>query len=216
MGRMTDKDYQDQIRISDDRIDQLTKPIPSRDFRRAAEAIRSATPVTNEDQELVATYDEEDYANLLLGFRYIREFMPRILLEIRARSIDPHSGWRVENVTNGNGDHGLCAICEEPFEHHGMTVKVHHLDMHPGSFEGVCRECVKTYGPEEFGFNDELIEWVKKNPGVCETKEPDSKREGQRRELVDTIRRHANSTHYPRTIAELSPKWAEDAVGEWR
>ncbi|MAP09113.1 MAG: hypothetical protein CMM00_09985 [Rhodopirellula sp.] len=213
---MTDEDYQEQIRISDSRIDQLTKPIPSRDFRRAAEAIRSAEPITNEDQEIAATYSEDDYGNLLLGYRYIKEFMPRILEGIRARSIDPQTGWQFVDVTNGNGDHGLCAICEEPFQHYQKTVKVHHLDMSPGSYYGVCRECVKEYGPEAFADDDELIQWVKQNPHVCEPKEDDNKAEGQRVDLVDAIRRHANSTHYASKIAEKAAKWAEDATDEWR
>lgn len=71
-------------------------------------------------------------------------------------------------------------------------------------------------GNRAFADDDELIQWVKQNPHVCEPKEDDNKAEGQRVDLVDAIRRHANSTHYASRIAEKAAKWAEDATDEWR
>ena len=42
MSKMTPEDYQELVDLLDGRIDELTKPIPSRQILRFAEAIRSA------------------------------------------------------------------------------------------------------------------------------------------------------------------------------
>ncbi len=107
----------------DGRIDELTKPIPSRQILRFAEAIRSAE-IGEEDS--VSTYGEEDYGNLLEAQRIVNELLPSLLENIRARSIDPANGWRFEAV-EADWDYGLCAICRDPFQHFKQSVKVHVL-----------------------------------------------------------------------------------------
>ena len=107
MGEMTSKDYQQLIELLDGRIDELTKPIPSRQILRFAEAIRSAK---RGDDDTDGTYSDEDYANLIQAQEIVNEMLPPILERIRARSIDLNNGWRLENVSAGYGDYGLCAI----------------------------------------------------------------------------------------------------------
>lgn len=137
---MTPEDYEELIELLDGRIDELTKPIPSKQIRRFAEAICSAK-LGEEDS--VGTFSEEDYSNLLQTQLMVNAALPRILENIRAHSIEPETGWRYEPVSAGNGDADLCAICRKPYQHFGMTVKVHCLDVHPNAFHGVCRECVR-------------------------------------------------------------------------
>ena len=62
MTGMSPKDYEQLIELLDGRIDKLTKPIPSHQILRFAEAIRSAE-LGGEDS--VGTYSEKDYSNLL-------------------------------------------------------------------------------------------------------------------------------------------------------
>jgi|GEM_PF-3004476 len=213
MNQMTPKDYEELIDLLDGRIDELTKPIPSKQILRFAEAIRSAK-LGDDDSE--GTFSEEDYGNLLQAQLIVNEALPQIMENIRAHSIDPESGWRFETVSAGNGDADLCAICRKPFQHFGMTVKVHCLDMHPNAFLGVCRECVQRYAPIEFVESDGVEDWVALNRYVCEKIEKDNKTEGQRVALIDAIRRHAHSTNYFSKIVQRSSEWAKGAFGEWR
>jgi len=213
MSEMTPKDYEELIELLDGRIDELTKPIPSRQILRFAEAIRSANLG---DEDSAGTFNDEDYGNLLQAQSIVNEALPEIMENIRAHSIDPETGWRFEAVSAGNGDADLCAICDKPFQHFDMTVKVHCLDMHESAYHGVCRDCVRQYSPLEFVESDGVAEWVNLNRYVCEEVETDSKTEGQRVELIDAIRIHAHSTHYFGDIVQQSPKWAIGSFGEWR
>ncbi|WP_437207086.1 hypothetical protein [Planctomicrobium sp. SH664] len=213
MNNMTVKDYQELVDLLDGRIDELTKPIPSRQILRFAEAIQSAD---RGDHESAGTYSEEDYSNLLNAQIIVNELLPPILEVIRARSIDPEEGWRFESVTAGDGDHGKCAICRRPYQHIEHTVKVHCLDMHANAFHGVCRRCIREYAPLEFVEQDGVGEWLKQNRYVCESVEKDQKREGQRVDLIDAIREHAESTHYFSDIVRKAPDWSKGAFGEWR
>jgi hypothetical protein len=213
MGEMTHEDYEELIELLDGRIDELTKPIPSKQILRFAEAIRSAE-VGDEDSE--GTYTEEDYSNLVEAQNIVNQLLPRILENIRGRSINPKTGWRFGPVKAGDGDHGLCAICEKPYQHLKHTVKAHHFDMHPTAYNGICRECVRLYPPLEFVERPEVSEWLSKNQRICKKVEQDKKREGQRVDLIDAIRRHAHSTHYFSDIVQEAPEWSRDAFGEWR
>lgn len=213
MSKMTPKDYQDQIKLLDKRIDKLTSPIPSRQILQIAEAIRSAEL---SDEDSVGTYCEDDYANLLEAQGIVNELLPPILESIRANSISPTTGWRFESVNAGFGDYGLCAICRDPFQHFKQTVKVHCVDMHPNAFHGVCRECVRNCAPLEFVESDGVEDWVQLNRDVCDEVETDNKKEEQRVDLIDAIRTHAHSTHYFGDIVQRAPKWANGAFGEWR
>ena len=213
MSEITPKDYEELIELLDGRIDELTKPIPSKQILRFAEAIRSAN-FSDEDSE--GTFSEEDYGNLLQAQSIVNEALPEIMENIRAHSINPQTGWRFVAVSAGNGDADLCAICDKPFQHFEMTVRVHCLDMHPNTYHGVCRECVRQYSPLEFVESESVEEWLNRNPDVCAEVESDSKTEGQRINLIDAIRNHAHSTHYFGDIVQKAPKWAKGAFGEWR
>ncbi len=213
MGRMTPKDYQDQIKLLDNRIDKLTRPIPSRQIRQIAETIRSAEL---SDQDSEGSYSDDDYANLLDAQGIVNELLPGILENIRANSICPTTGWRFEGVSAGHGDYDLCGICRDPFQHFKQTVKVLCLDMHPNAFRGVCRECVRQYAPLEFVESDGVEDWLNRNQDVCEIVEQDNQREGKRVDLIDAIRIHAHSTHYFGDIVQNAARWANGAFGEWR
>lgn len=213
MTSMIPEDYQQLIALLDGRIDELTKPIPSRQILRFAEAIRSARLG---DDDSVGTFGEEDYGNLMQAQLIVNEVLPRIMENIRAHSIDPETGWRIESVTAGNGDADLCALCRDPFQHFTMTVKVHCCDMHLNAYHGVCRDCVRQYAPLEFVERDDVEEWLGLNPHVCDKVEKDVKTEEQRVDLIDAIRAHAHSTHYFGDIVQCAPKWASVAFGEWR
>jgi hypothetical protein len=128
---MTPKDYEELIELLDGRIDELTKPIPSKQILRFAEAIRSAKL---SDEDSVGTFSEEDYGNLLHAQLTVNVVLPQIMENIRAHSIDPETGWRFVSVSAGNGDAERCAICGKPYQHFHMTVKVHCLDMHPHAY----------------------------------------------------------------------------------
>ncbi len=213
MQKMSQKDYEQLIELLDGRIDELTKPIPSRQILRFAEAIRSAEL---SDDDSVGTYSEEDYSNLLNAQAVVNELLPRILENIRAYSISQTAGWRFEVVDAGDGDRGLCAICRNPYQHFEKSVRVHCLDMHPNAYHGVCRECVRQYAPLEFIESEGVEDWLKRNRYVSEKVEQDRKRERQRIDLVDAVRQHAHSTHYFRDIVQNAPGWAKGAFGEWR
>ena len=213
MSGMSPKDYEQLVEVLDGRIDELTKPIPSRQILRFAEAIHSAK-LGGEDS--VGTYCDEDYSNLLAAQEIVNELLPPILENIRAHSIDPTAGWRFEVVDARNGDCGLCAICRNPYQHFKHTVKVHCLDMHPNAFHGVCRECVRQYAPLDFVESDGIEEWLKRNRYVCPKVEQNRKCEGQRIDFIEAIRRHAHSTHYFGDIVRNAPEWAKGAFGEWR
>lgn len=211
---MTPKDYEELVELLDGRIDELTKPIPSKQILRFAEAIRAAELG---DDETPATYSSEDYGNLDQARRIVLDLLPSILTDIRAKSIDPDSGWRFEAVTAGNGDNDLCAICNSPFQHFGNTVKVHGIDMHENAYHGVCRPCVRNYASEDFFETDGLEAWLKVNRSVSpSTIEDDHKTEQQRVDLIDAIRNHAHETHYAADIAQQASDWAAGAFGEWR
>ena len=150
------------------------------------------------------------------GTSSVDELLPRILEDIRAHSISRRAGWRFEVVDAGNGDFGLCAICCNPYQHFEHTVKVRCLDMRPNAFHGVCRECVRQFAPLEFVESDGVEEWLRRNRDVCERVEKDHKREGQRIDLIEAIRKHAHSTHYFGDIVRNAPEWAKGASGEWR
>jgi hypothetical protein len=213
MSTMTPDDYEQLIALLDGRIDELTKPIPSRQVLRFAEAICSAK-LTDEDS--VGTYSEEDYENLLQTQVIVNENLPPILENIRAHSISPTEGWRLEIVDAGFGDYGPCAICRSPYQHFDSTVKVHCVDMHPHAFHGVCRECVRRYAPLDFVESDSVTDWLKRNRCICEKVEKDRKREEQRVNLIDAIRRHAHSTHYFGDVVRDAPEHAKGSFGEWR
>lgn len=213
MTEMTPKDYEELIELLDGRIDELTKPIPSKQILRFAEAIRSAKLG---DEDSVGTFSEEDYGNLLQAQLIVNEALPQIMENIRAHSIDPETGWRFESVAASNGDADLCAICGKPFQHFGLTVKAHCLDMHPNAYHGVCRECVCQYAPLDFVEIDGVEDWLKLNRYVCKEVETDTKTEGQRLDLIDAIRTHAHSTFYFGKIVQNAAKWANGAFGEWR
>lgn len=213
MRQMTEKDYQRQIEILDRRITELTNLLPSREILHAAETIRSAN-IGDYDEE--GTFTGEDYQNLVSAHYAISEFLPPILRNIRAHAIDPESGWRFEEITNGFGDFGLCAICDEPFQHFRATVKVHTQFMHDGSFHGVCRDCVGYYAPLEFSELSEVDEWRQEPPNHGDQQESDHKTEEQRCDLIDAIRRHALETNYFGEIVQAAPEWAQGAFGEWR
>lgn len=213
MRETTLEDYQQLINLLDGRIDELTKPIPSRQIVRFAEAIRSAKLG---DDDSVGTYGAEDYANLLHAQNIVNELLPPIMENIRANSIDPETGWQFVAVEAMNGDAELCAICRSPYQHFENTVEVHCLDMHENAYHGVCRECVRQYAPLEFVERDEVGEWLGANRHVCDAKEMDQKGEGQRVNLIDVIRHHAHETHYFSDIVRKAPDWAKDAFGEWR
>ncbi|MBA4020279.1 MAG: hypothetical protein C0483_24220 [Pirellula sp.] len=210
---MTPKEYQELIDLLDGRIDELTKPIPSQQILRFAEAIRSAEC---SDMDSVGTYSDDDYSNLLEAEQIVKEVLPSILENIRAYSIKPTDGWRFESVTAGDGDSGLCSICRSPYQHFKETVAVHCLDMHPNAYHGVCRECVREYAPLEFVETEGVDEWLQRNADVCDQREDDGKREEQRKDLIDAIRQHAHSTHYFADIVGNAAKWAKGAFGEWR
>lgn len=89
-------------------------------------------------------------------------------------------------------------------------------DMHPNSYHGVCRDCVRQYAPLEFVESDGVEEWLSLNRHVCQQVEADNKTEGQRVDLIDAIRTHAHSTHYFGDIVQNAPKWSSGAFGEWR
>ncbi len=211
--QMTPEDYNELIELLDGRIDELTKPIPSALILRFAEALRSAA-IGGMDS--IGTYDQEDYGNLLEAQNVVNDMLPPILESIRATSIDSNSGWQFTTVSAGNGDYGLCAICEKPFQHFGQSVQVHIFDDHPNAFRGVCRGCVCEYGPIAFVEREEVETWLKQNKGVCVAKEKDSKREGQRIDLIDAIRQHAHSTSYFGDIVQAATKWSEGSFSEWR
>ena len=213
MSDMTPKDYEELIQLLDGRIDALTKPIPSKQIRRFAEAIRSAK-LGSEDS--VGTFNEEDYGNLLHAQLIVDEVLPQIMENIRAHSINSESGWKFESVHAGNGDADFCAICSKPFQHFHVTVKVHCIDMHDNACHGVCRECVRQYAPLEFIESDCVEDWLGVDPQVCPKVEQDHKREEQRIDLIDAIRSHAHSTYYFGEIARQAPQWAKGAFGEWR
>lgn len=213
MSEMTPRDYEELIELLDGRISELTKPIPSRQILRFAEAIRSAKLA---DEDSAGTFSEDDYGNLLQAQLIVNEILPGIMENIRAHSIDPETGWRFEPVSAGNGDADLCAICREPFQHFNMTVKVHCYDMHPNAAHGVCRDCVRQYAPLEFVESEGVEDWLQLNRFVCESVEADNKTEGQRVALIDAIRKHAHSTHYFADIVQNAPEWAGGAFGEWR
>lgn len=213
MNEMTPQDYDELIDLLDGRIDELTKPIPSKQILRFADAIRSAKLG---DEDSAGTFSEEDYGNLLQAQLIVNEILPEIMENIRAHSIDAGTGWRFEAVTAGNGDADLCALCRHPYQHFNMTVKVHCLDMHTNAYHGVCRECVRQYAPLEFVESDGVEDWLRLNRHVCDTVEQDNKTEGQRVDLIDAIRRHAHSTHYFGDIVQQAPAWANGAFGEWR
>lgn len=210
---MKPKDYDELIELLDGRIDELTKPIPSKQILRFAEAIRSAKLG---DDNSMGTFTEEDYGNLLKAQLIVNGTLPRIMENIRANSIDAETGWRFETVTAGNGDADHCALCRNPYQHFKMTVKINCLDMHSSDYYGVCRECVRRYAPLEFVESDGVEDWLKLNRDVCESVEADNKTEGQRVDLIDAIRTHAHNTHYFGDIVKQAPKWAEGAFGEWR
>jgi hypothetical protein len=210
---MTLKDYEELIALLDGRIDELTKPIPSKQILRLAEAICSARLG---DEDSVGTFSEEDYGNLQRAQSIVNETLPQIMENIRAHSIDSETGWRFEPVAAAHGDADLCAICKKPFQHFGMTVKVHCLDMHPNAFHGVCRECVRQYAPLEFVETDGVEDWLRLNRYVCQPVETDRNTEGQRVSLIDAIRTHAHSTFYFEKIVQNAPEWASGALGEWR
>lgn len=210
---MTSDDYEELIKLLDGRIDELTKPIPSRQILRFAEAIRTAE-LGDEDTD--GTYSNEDYSNLLEAQNLVDDLLPRILEDIRAKSISQQDGWRFESVAAGHGDYGLCAICKSPYQHFGQTVKVHCLDMHPGAYHGACRECVRQYAPLEFVDSNDIDAWLKQNPRVSSKLESDAKRNEQQRGIIDAIRRYAHSTHYFGEVVSRASDWAKLAFGEWR
>lgn len=210
---MTPEDYEELIELLDGRIDELTKPIPSKQILRFAEAIRSARLG---DDDSAGTFSEEDYGNLLQAQLIVNAILPEIMENIRAHSIDTETGWRLETVSAGNGDADLCALCRGPYQHFNMGVKVHCFDMHPNAYHGVCRKCVSQYAPLEFIQSDGVEDWLRLNRHVCEKVETDNKTERQRVDLIDAIRTHAHSTHYFAGIVQQAPKWAEGAFGEWR
>ena len=191
IAEMTPEDYQKLVELLDGHIDKLTKPIPSKQILRFAEAIRSATIG---DMDSVGTYNQEDYANLLNAQSAVNELLPPILASIRATSIDPETGWRLAAINAGNGDYGSCSICEKPFQHFQESVQVHTFYDHLNAFQGVCRKCVCQYAPLRFSERDDVRVWLERNPKTCEPRENDRKRERQRIALVDAIREHAYST----------------------
>jgi hypothetical protein len=213
MGEMTMKDYGELVALLDGRIDKLTTPIPSKQILRFAEAIRSAKLG---DEDSVGTFNEEDYTNLLQAQRIVNEVLPQIMENIRARSVDPESGWRFQSVTAGHGDADLCAICRNPYQHFHSTVNVHCIDLHPNAYLGVCRECVRNYAPLAFCESEGVEEWLRQNRYVCDTVETDRKTAVHRVALIDAIRKHAHSTHYFSKIVQQSSEWAKGAFGEWR
>lgn len=213
MSDMTPKDYEHLIALLDGRIDELTKPIPSRQILRFAKALQSAEIG---DDDSVGTYGDEDYVNLQSTQDIVNETLPKILESIRAKSIHPEKGWRFDTVEAADGDHGLCAVCREPFQHFEHTVKVHCLDMHPNAYDGVCRGCVRQYAPLEFVETEGVGQWLTRNPRICASVETDYAREGQRIDLIDAIRRHAHSTHYFGNIVRSASEWAKRTFGEWR
>ena len=213
MSEMTPNDYQQLIELLDGRIDELTKPLPSRQILRFAEAIRSAEMG---DEDSVGTYSDDDYSNLLHAQEIVNELLPPILENIRVHSISPDTGWRFETVQAGDGDHGLCAICKEPYQHFNQSVKIHCLDMHPNAFHGVCRECVRQHAPLNFVESSGVEDWLRANRDICPAQESDHKREDQRVDLIDAIRRHAHSTHYFSDIVRQANEWVKGAFGEWR
>ena len=127
MAEMTPEDYQKLVELLDGQIDELTKPIPSKQILRFAEAIRSATIG---DMDSVGTYNQEDYANHLDAQSAVNDLLPPILESIRATSIDPETGWRLAAINAGNGDYGACSICEKPFQH------FHESDLAPRNSNG--------------------------------------------------------------------------------
>lgn len=206
---MTSDDYDELIKLLDGRIDQLTNPIPSRKVLRFAQAIRSAKLG---DQDSVGTYGNDDYKNLVDTLGIVNELLPAILENIRANSIDPETGWRLEEVSALNGDHGACAICDKPFQHLQKTVRVDHLDSRS---VGACRECVRHHAPVSFLDSEGVQKWLDRNPNVSDRVEDDDKDE-QRLALIDAIRKHAVETHYFAEISKKASNWARGALGEWR
>jgi len=213
MGRMTPADYDELVRLLDGRIDELTKPIPSKQIRRFAEAIRSATLG---DDDSVGTYSEEDYDNLLIAQEIINEQLPPILENVRAYSIEPRKGWHFEPVTDCDSDNNLCAICCKPFQHFEFTVKVHHLDHHANAYRGVCRECVRSYAPLEFVEQPGVEAWLRQNPDICSRVEDDNKAEELRVDFIDACRTHSHQTHYSFRISDEASRWVKGLRTEWR
>ena len=201
----------EQQELSDKMLDNLARPLPSKRMLVLAESIRSAH--TGQDKD--ATFGVDDYGNLLTVQLYIDESLPRLLEDIRIRSIDPEAGWRFEEVKAGNGDHGLCAICKNPFQHFGWTMKVKPVDA--VDFFGVCRQCVRDYSPE-FEDDERIMAWLGKNPDVCDRFDSHTKAGGQRVGMVDAIRRYVarDSQAYARNLSTSAPEWAHDAFTEWR
>src|SRR5262249_49100754 len=139
------------------------------------------------DSDEEGTYTEEDYGHLLQAQEIVNELLPPILEGIRARSIQKKA-WKFVDVDAADGDHGPCAICTAPFQHFHKSVKVHCIDMHPDAFHGVCRECVRNYGPERFVERVAVSEWLDHERMRVEK---DQATEMRRVNLIDAIRRHA-------------------------
>jgi hypothetical protein len=211
---MTPEEYDELIALLDGRIDKLTKPLPSQQMLRLATAIDSAYASVASDG--VSIYGPDDYSNLLEAHEIVREYLPPILEQLRAKSIDPDSGWSIVKVEAANGDCGRCAICRKPFQHFDESVVVHTIDMHSEALSGVCRPCVREYAPDHFTEDEKVSSWLSRNRDVCDPKEQDRKRERQRVALIDAIREHAHSTHYRSQIVRDAPEWSRGAFGEWR
>ncbi|MDV6032738.1 MAG: hypothetical protein F9B45_22160 [Phycisphaera sp. RhM] len=210
---MNKDELQQLVDLLDSEIDRLTKPLPSRQILRLAQAVRSATIG---DWDSVGSFGAKDYANLIDAQEIMSELLPPILESIRVTSIDAENGWRFDSVSNTNGDHGLCSICRKPFQHLIKTVKVCAIDMRAGTFRGVCRPCVRQFAPLRFVERDDVHEWLGQNTSTCETMETDKQSERQRIGLIDSIRERISNSSYFGKISRLAPKWAEGAFCEWR
>ena len=208
MAHMSEKDYQEQISLLDGRITKLTTPIPSVQLLRFVEGFKTS--------RRAGAYTADDYSNLLLVHVILNDILPPLLTRMRAESIDPVNGWRFDAVQAANGDHGLCGICENPFQHYDRTVNVHCIDMHEGRFHGVCRDCVREHGPAEFVDRADVQEWLDRECKASHQSEKDYATEERRIEFIDAIRTHGAGTSYFSEIATKASEWAKSAFCEWR
>jgi hypothetical protein len=215
MGKWSLDEANELNEYLDRRIDKLTKPIPSAQVLRVAEGVVTAHC---EDGESASNYTEEDYNNLLEAYGMLQEYIPGVLTKIRARSIDPNTGWRLHQVTAGQGEVGLCAICKSPYQHFDASAQVQCIDTQNKLFRSVCRECVRNHAPIEFAELEEVHEWLKKVG--CGDKDKGHGRNDKYRRIrvIDAIRRIGceDSITYFQGVTSKASEWAKDSYGEWR
>jgi hypothetical protein len=212
MAEMSTRDFEELIGMLDGRIDELTKPLPSRQILRFAEAIRSAKLSTFSTQ---GSYGPADYSNLVQADSVLHTHLPAVLENIRAHSI-ARDQWQHVFVDREEGVHGLCAICDSPFHHFAATVQMHHFDLAENSFCSVCRDCVRSYAPLEFVNRDEVREWLQANPTISRDYDGGEADQELQIELIDAIRRQAHLSNRFSELMNAPVRLLNMTFTEWR